>query len=66
MEKSELEERALKLFKKLDVEIDSINIEDCHWLPSKAPKRVINKFSKRKDANSIRKVEGYGFIFNWY
>ena len=35
MENSELEDTALNLFKKLDVEIDSCNIEDCHWLPSK-------------------------------
>ena len=57
MENSELKDTALKLFKKLDVEIDSSNIDDCHWLPSKEPKRVTAKFSKRKDANSIRKVK---------
>ena len=39
MENSELEHTALKLFKNLDVEIDSSNIEDCHWLPSKGPKK---------------------------
>ena len=53
LENSELEDTALKLFKKLDLEIDSSNIEDCHWLPSKGQKRVIIKFSKWKDANSI-------------
>ena len=35
---SELEERALQLFKKLDVKVDSSNIVDCYWLPSKGPK----------------------------
>ena len=57
MENSELEDIALKLFKKLDVEIDSSNTEDCHWLPSKGSKRVVIKFSKRKDANSTRRVK---------
>ena len=42
------------IFRKLDVEIDSSNIKNCHWLPSKGPKRAIIKFSKRKDANRIR------------
>ena len=46
MENSEMEDTALNLFKKLDVEIDSSNIVDCHWLPSKGPKRAILKFSK--------------------
>ena len=46
-----------QLFKKLDVKIDSSNIEDCHWLPGKGPKRVDVKFSKRKNANRLRKVK---------
>ena len=46
-----------QLFKKLDVKVDSSNIEDCHWLPGKGPKRVDVKFSKRKNANRIRKVK---------
>ena len=46
IENSELEDTALQLFKKLDVEVDSSNIEDCQWLPSKGPKRVIVTFSK--------------------
>ena len=57
MQNSELEDTALQLLKKLDVEIDSSNIEDCHWLPSKGPKRVVVKFFKRKDTNRIRKVK---------
>ena len=35
MECSGLEYPALTLFKNVDVEIDSSNIEDCYWLPSK-------------------------------
>ena len=31
MDNSELEDTALKLFKKLEVKIDSSNIEDSHW-----------------------------------
>ena len=38
----------MNIFRKLDVEIDSSNIEDCHWLPGKGPKRVIIKFKKYK------------------
>ena len=38
---------------KLDVKIDSSNIEDCHWLLSKGRERAIIKFLKRKDANRI-------------
>ena len=49
-----MEDTALNIFRKLDVKIDSSNIEDCHLLPSKGPKRAIIKFSKRKDANRIR------------
>ena len=41
----------MSIFRKLDVETDSSNIEDCHWLPTKGPKSVIDKFSKQKDAN---------------
>ena len=46
MEDSELED-SLKLFK----------IEDYDWFPSKGPKRVNLKFSRRKDANSSQKVQ---------
>ena len=35
--------------------IDPSNIEDCHWLKSNGPKKVIIKFARRKDANLIRK-----------
>ena len=51
----DLEETAIKIFNRLDVAIDSSNIEDCHWLKSNGPKKVIIKFSRRKDANLIRK-----------
>ena len=38
--------------------INPAEIEDCHWLPTyKGPKRVIVKFSKRKDANSVRRAK---------
>ena len=57
IENSELEDTALQSFKKLDIEVDSSNVEDCHWLPSKGPKRVTVKFSKQKDANRNRKAK---------
>ena len=54
---SELEDTALRLFKKRNVEIESSSIEDFRRLPSIGPKRVIIKFSKRNEANSIRRVK---------
>ena len=45
----ELENTGLKLFKELDIEADSSNIEDSHRLTNKGPKRVTFKFSKRRD-----------------
>ena len=50
-DQKDLDDKALNIFRKLDVEIDFSNIEDFRWLPSKGPNRVIVKFSKRKDAN---------------
>ena len=29
--------------------IDSRNVEDCHWIKIQGPKKVIIKFSRRKD-----------------
>ena len=51
----DLEKTTIKIFDKLDVAIDPSNIEDCHWLKSNGPKKVIIKFARRKDANLIRK-----------
>ena len=51
----DLEETTIKIFDKLDVAIDPSNIEDCHWLKSNGPKKVIIKFARRKDANLIWK-----------
>ena len=50
-----LESTVLKIFEKLEVNVDPSNFEDCHWISSKNdPKRVIAKVSKRKDASKIR------------
>ena len=51
----DLEETTIKIFDKLDVAIDPSKTEDCHWLKSNGPKKVIIKFARRKDANLIRK-----------
>ena len=51
----DLEETIIKIFDKLNVAIDPSNIEDCHWLKSSRPKKVIIKFARRKDANLVRK-----------
>ena len=52
-----LEGTAMNILRKFDVETDSSNIEDYHWLPSKEPKRVIIKFLKGKDPNRIRRCK---------
>ena len=49
---SELEDTAIQLLKKLDIDRDSSNTDDCHW-----PKCVIVTFFKQKDASRIRKVK---------
>ena len=51
----DLEKTTIKIFDKLDVAIDPLNIEDGHWLKSNWRKKVIIKFDRRKDANLIRK-----------
>ena len=51
----DLEETIIKIFDKLNVAIDPSNIEDCHWLKSNGPKKVIIKFARRKDGTLIRK-----------
>ena len=52
-DQKDLEDTVLNISRKVDVEIDSSNIEDSHWLPSKGPKHVIIKFLKGEDANRI-------------
>ena len=59
-DQKDLENTALNIFRKLDVEIDS----------SLNSLLLIIKFSKRKDANRIRhwkkNLKGNGFDFTWY
>ena len=52
-----LEEKALMIFEKLLVAVDSSNVEVCHWLPGNRNKSFITKISKRKDTNRIRRVK---------
>ena len=51
----DLEEKALMIFEKFEVTVDSSNVEDCHLMPGNQNKRFIIKLSKRKDA---KKFEG--------
>ena len=54
IENKDLEGTVLGIFKKLNVMVDPSNVEDCHWIKSsKGPKKVIVKFSRRKNANKI-------------
>ena len=57
-EAGKLEEILLKVFEKLDVDVDLKNAEDCHWLKTRnSSKKVIIKLSKRKNADKIRQVK---------
>ena len=52
------EETVLSILEKTDVIIMSENVEACRWLKSKGDqKKVIIKFSKRKDAEKVRKAK---------
>ena len=52
-----LEKTVLDVFQKIEVDVQPENVEACHWLKSNSPggKKVIIKFSRRKDADKIRK-----------
>lgn len=53
-----LEKTVLDVFSKIDVDIQPDNIEACHWLKSdRTGKKAIVKFSKRKDADKVRKCK---------
>lgn len=53
-----LEETVLNVLNKIDVNVQAENIEACHWLKSKkGPNKVIVKFSRRKDADNVRKAK---------
>ena len=57
-EADKLEEILLKVFEKLDVDIDPKNVEDYHWLKTRnSSKKLIIKLYKRKDAGKIRQVK---------
>ena len=53
-ENGNLEDLTLKILNEIDVNIDSRNVEDCHCIKTQGPKKVIIKFSRRKDANKVR------------
>ena len=54
-ESIDLEQTILKVFEKLEVMVDTANVEDCHWIKtSNGSKKMIIKLSQRKDAAKIR------------
>ena len=50
-ENGNLEDLTLKVLHEIGV--NSRNVEDCHWIKTQGPKKVIIKFSRRKDANKV-------------
>ena len=53
-ENGNLEDLTLKVLHEIDENIDSQNVEDCHWIKTQGSKKVIIKFLKHKDANNVR------------
>ena len=50
-----LESTVLKIFERLELKMNRSNVEDSHWITSKNSfKRVVVKFSRRKDASKTR------------
>ena len=57
-EDQKLEETVLNVFQKIDVPVQPENVEACHWLKSRnGQKKVIIKFSKRKDVERVRNAK---------
>ena len=55
---NDLEGKVLKLLEKNDVQVHPGHIEACYWMKSNAgPKTFIIKFSRRKDADQIRRAK---------
>ena len=50
IENKDLENLILQIFEKIDTNVDPANVEGCHWVKTHGPKKVIIKFSRRKDA----------------
>ena len=51
----------MQTVEKIDVNVDPVKVEDCHWVKTRGSKKGIVKFFTRKDANKIRaerKAEG--------
>lgn len=57
-EDHKLEETVIDVLNKIDVPVQKDNIEACHWIKTKGnSKKVIVKFSRRKDADNVRKAK---------
>ena len=57
---SQLEDKVIDVFEKIDFAVKSKNIEACHWIKTQHDgRRVIVKLSKCQDADRIRKVKIY-------
>ena len=57
IDKGELEGKVLTVLSKLDVNIDPVSVEACHWLKSNNKgKKAVLKLSRRKDSDEIRRV----------
>ena len=57
-EAGKLGKTLLKVFEKVDVDVDHKNVKDCHWLKTRnSSRKVIIKLSKRGDADKICQVK---------
>ena len=49
-----METLTLKILKETGADIDPTNVEDCHWINTKGPKKATIKFSRRMHVNKVR------------
>ena len=56
MKIKDLESLTLQTFEKIYVNVDPAKAEYCHWVKTQCSKKkkVVIKFSRRKDTNNIR------------
>ena len=50
-EDSQLEGTVLQILEKMDVKVDSLNVEDYHWLKTNSSSEKVIELPKHKDAD---------------
>ena len=50
-EDSQLEGTVLQIFEKMELKVDSLNVEDYHWLKRNGSSEMVIELSKHKDGD---------------